>query len=85
MVVESCSCMAGWALHTFRRRGRGLVPTILRSLIQPRLDYCSQLWSPHNQSSINRLESVQSQFISQIRDDSLLGMNYGERLSHLRV
>ena len=59
--------------------------TILRSLIQPRLDYCSQLWSPRDQSAINRLESVQRQFISQIRDDSLAVMNYWERLSHLRV
>ena len=85
MVVESGSRMAGWALRTFRRRGRGLMLTILRSLVQPRLDYCSQLWSPRDQSSINRLESVQRQFISQIRDDSLAGMNYWERLSHLRV
>ena len=79
MVVESGSRMAGWALRTFRRRGRGLMLTILRSLIQPRLDYCSQLWSPRDQSSINRLESVQRQFISKIRDDSLVGMNYCER------
>ena len=76
MVVESGSCMAGWALRTFRRSG---------SLIQPRLDYFSQLWSPRDQSSINRQESVQRQFISHIRDDSLVGMNYWDRLSHLRV
>ena len=77
--------MAGWALRTFRRRGRQLTLTILRSLIQPRLDYCSQLWSPRDQSSINRLEAVQKQFISQVRDDCLLGKNYWEKLSHLRV
>jgi hypothetical protein len=46
---------------------------------------CSQLWSPRDQFSINRLESVQRQFLSQIRDDSLAGLNYRERLSHLRV
>ena len=74
MVVESGSRMAGWALRTFRRRGRGLMLTLLRSLIQPRLDYCSQLWSPRDQSSINRLEAVQKQFISQIWDDSHLGI-----------
>ena len=85
MVVEAGSCMAGWALRTFRRRGRGLMLTLLRSLIQPRLDYCSQLWSHRDQASIKRLEAVQKQFISQIRDDSLLGMNYWEKLSHLRV
>ena len=53
--VNSASAMAGWALRTFRRRGKNLMLTILRSLIQPRLDYCSQLWSPRDQASINRL------------------------------
>ena len=77
--------MAGWALRTFRRRGRQLMLTILRSLIQPRLDYCSQLWSPRDQANINRLEGVQKQFLSQIRDPALVQMNYWEKLSHLRV
>ena len=84
-VVESASRMAGWALRTFRRRGRGLMLTLLRSLIQPRLDYCSQLWSPRDQISINRLEGVQQQFISQIRNNSLLDKDYWEKLSILRV
>ena len=43
MTVNSASKMAGWALRTFRRRGKQLMLTVLRSLIQPRLDYCSQL------------------------------------------
>ena len=45
VTVESGSQMAGWALQHIRRRGRFIMLTILRSLIQPRLDYCSQLWS----------------------------------------
>ena len=59
--------------------------TLLRSLIQPRLDYCSQLWSPRDQTSINKIEAVQRQFISQIRGYELTGMNYWEKLSFLRV
>ena len=59
--------------------------TILRSLVQPRLDYCSQLWSPRDQYSINLLESVQHNFISQIRGRALHGLNYWEKLSELRV
>ena len=53
LVIASGNRMAGWALRTFRRRGSQLMLTILRSLIQPRLDYCSQLWSPRDQTSIN--------------------------------
>ena len=36
LTVERGRNMAGWALRTFRRRGRHLMLTILRSLVQPR-------------------------------------------------
>ena len=84
-VVESGRRMAGWVLRTFRRQGKQLMLTLLRTLVQPRLDYCSQLWSPREQASINRIESVQRQFLCQIRDNLLIGSNYWEKLSTLRV
>ena len=85
MVVMSGSKMAGWALRSFRRRGKHMMLTILRTLIQPRLDYCSQLWSPRDQFNINQLERVQKQFLSEISEPALNGLNYWEILSHLRV
>ena len=85
MTVASGNHMAGWALRTFRRRGRQLLLTLLRGIIQPRLDYCSQLWSPRDQYSINKLEEGQKHFISQIGDTALKDMNYWEKLSELRV
>ena len=66
--VAAGSRMAGWVLRTFRHRSRGVMLTLLRCLIQPRLDYCSQLWSPSDQCGINRLEAVQYSFISRIWD-----------------
>ena len=51
LAVQCGNCMAGWALRTFRGRGRHLMLTVLRTLIQPRLDYCSQFWSPRDQFS----------------------------------
>ena len=44
--VAAGSCMAGWVLRSFVHRSRGVMMALLRSLIQPRLDYCSQLWAP---------------------------------------
>ena len=85
MAIQAGTQMAGWALRTFRGRGKWLMLTLLRSLIQPRLDYCSQLWSPRDQLSINRLERVQRQFLSHIYDSSMQGKNYWEKLSYLRV
>ena len=52
--------------------------TLLKSLVQPKLDYCSQLWSPSDHASINQLESVQRHLVDSIRDIKLLGLNYWE-------
>ena len=81
-VANSARQMTGWALRTFRGRGKMLI-TVLKSLIQPRFDYCSSLWSPRDQLSINKLEKIQMQFISQIQDESIHGLNYWEKLKEL--
>jgi hypothetical protein len=59
--------------------------TLLKSLVQTKLDYCSQLWSPSDQSSINRIESVQRHLVDRIQDKKLLGLNYWEKLRELRL
>ena len=59
--------------------------TLLKSLVQPKLDYCSQLWSPADQSSINKLESVQQNLINRIKDCKLVSLNYWEKLQELRL
>jgi ribonuclease P/MRP protein subunit RPP40 len=82
-VVVGAARQAGWALRTFRRRSRMVMMTILRSLIQPRLDYCSQLWSPMDQESINKVEGVVRNFTSNIW--GMEDLTYWERLSQLRL
>ena len=59
--------------------------TLMKSLVQPKMDYCSQLWSPTDQSTVNKLESVQHHLISRIRDTRLAGLNYWEKLHELRL
>ena len=81
--VTAANRLIGWSLRTFRRRSRLVMMTIWRSLIQTKLDYCSQLWSPSDQSSISKLESVARQFTSQVA--GLDNQDYWERLSSLRM
>ena len=57
--------------------------TIWKSLVQPRLDYCSQLWSPTDQASIGVLEGVQRNFTRMI--EGMNDMDYLERLRHLNM
>ena len=58
---------------------------VLKSLVQPKLDYCSQLWSPSDQHSINKLEAVQHHLINRIKDKRLDGLNYWEKLQELKL
>ena len=62
-----------------------LLLTIFKSLIQPHLDYCGQLWSPSKQEDINKIERVQKSLLIKISDISLHGVTYWDRLTILKV
>ena len=81
--VAAASKLASWGLRTFRRRGQDIMKTIWKCLVQPKLDYCSQFWSPGDQESINKIESVQQHFLSRI--SSLVGHNYWDKLKRLQL
>ena len=81
--VTAANKLAGWALRSFRRRSRLVMITIWKTLIQSKLDYCSQLWSPSDQSSICDLESVARHYTSLI--EGMADMDYWERLQSLRL
>ena len=84
-VVSSASQMVGWGMRTFRGRSSYLLLTMFKSLVQPHLDYCSQLWSPTSQELINKLEQVQRSLVSKISDKRIQNLNYWEKLSCLRL
>ncbi|KAG0714231.1 Death-associated protein kinase 2 [Chionoecetes opilio] len=81
VTVKKAREMAGWVLRTFTSREPEVMLTLWKSLIQPHLDYCSQLWSPHQTGAIQRLEAVQRQFTRRIW--GMKGLNYWERLQRL--
>ena len=83
--ANSASQMVGWGLRTFRGRSSFLLLTLFKSLVQPHLDYCSQLWSPSSQELINKLEQVQRSLVSRICDTRLTRCHYWDKLSVLRL
>ena len=83
--VTAASKLVGWALRTFVGRGSVVMLTVFKNLIQPKLDYCSQLWSPSDQLSINKLESIQRKMVNSIRDHKLKSLNYWEKLQELQL
>ncbi|XP_076061257.1 uncharacterized protein LOC143037036 [Oratosquilla oratoria] len=46
--------MAGWALRTFKSRDQEVMLTLWKAQIQPTLDYCNELWSPHKKTEVQR-------------------------------
>ena len=81
--VAAGNRLAGWALRSFRRRSKLVMKTIWKSIVQPKMDYCSVLWSPCDQGSIARLESVARHFSAQVA--GMEDMDYWERLSALQL
>ena len=73
-VVASAAQMVSWGFRTFTSRGKHVMLVLLRSLVQPHLDYCSQLWSPTSQGQINKIEDVQKSLVSKIQDRGLDGL-----------
>ena len=84
-VLASASKLASWGLRTFSNRSRRVILTLLKSLVQPKLDYCSQLWAPSDQTSINRLEQVQRHLVNRIKDPKLYDLNYWDKLKELNL
>ena len=61
-VYKRCSNLTGWILRTFSTRVTTTMMTLFKSLVLSRLDYASQLWSPHLLKSIYLIEMVQRSF-----------------------
>ena len=57
--------------------------TLFKSLVISRLDYASQLWSPHKISQITQIEKVQRSFTKHIA--GLRDLSYHERLQTLKL
>ena len=73
--------MVGWILRTFRRRSKGVMLALWKTVVQSILDYCSQLWSPSDQSSISLLEGVAKAFTARV--SGMEGLDYWDRLQQL--
>ena len=82
-VASKCHSLCGWILRTFISRSDKVMLKLYRSLILPRFDYCSQLWSPFRNQDWILLESIQRMFTARISETK--GKNYWQRLETLKL
>ena len=62
-VIDTVKELTAWILRSFRSRSPILMMQLWKSIVIPRLDYCSQLWNPHYVGQIQELEQLQRYFV----------------------
>ena len=80
-ITETVRNLSAWILRSFKSRSRILLLQLWKSIVIPRLDYCSQLWNPHNVRAIQQLEDLQKAYIRHIT--GFYQMNYWDALKEL--
>ena len=82
-IIMSTTQLSSWILRTFNSREAEVMLTLWKSLVIPRFDYCSQLYSPSKVSEIQQLELVQRSFLRRINGSS--STNYWQLLHQLNI
>ena len=82
-VFKQCSRLSGWILRTFISRDATTMLTLFKCVVLSRLDYGSQLWSPTQIKSLNKIESVQRSFTKFIA--GMRPLSYDDRLKSLHL
>ena len=75
--------MSGWILRTFTTRDSITMMTLFKSLVLSRLDYGSQLWSPHLVKHIDQLEKIQRSLTKHIT--GMHDLKYSEQLVSIKL
>lgn len=81
--IAEAKKQCSWILRTFYTREAPLMLTLWKSLVQSRLEYCSQLWCPLQTGDIQSIEMVQRSFIRKI--SGCRNLNYWEQLKFLNL
>ena len=73
---------AGLLFRTFKTREAEPMLKMFNSFIRSKLDYCSIIWNPDKKEEIVKIERIQKNFTSKIRNRR---KNYHERLKILKL
>ena len=80
--ITARKCVS-WICRTFKSRSAVTMLTCWKTLVLPKLEYCSQLWSPCAKGDIQKIELIQRDFVRKIAVRSPL--NYWDTLKHFNL
>ena len=75
--------MSAWILSVFYTRDKYTMLTLFKSLVRSRLEYGCEVWNPHKNQDIVKLEQLQRSFTYRI--SGMREFNYWERLEILNI
>ena len=73
----------GWILRTFYSRNPQFLRHMFNTLVQPHIDYCSQLWAPQEGPQMDKIEALLRSFTARI--PAVKHLTYWERLKELKM
>lgn len=82
-VCNKVKQLCGWILRTFKSRSMKVLKPLWVSLVQPHIDYCSQLWAPHKSTEIAKLEGLLRTYTNYIQE--VKHLNFWARLNKLNM
>ena len=65
-LATKCRQLVRWILSLFRTREQEVMLTLWKKFVLSRLDYCSQIWSPHSVKLTAELEAIQRCYTKKI-------------------
>jgi hypothetical protein len=80
-ITDTVKELTAWILRSFKTRSKVVMLQLWKSVVLPRLDYCSQLWNPSKAYLIKQLEDLQKNFVRHIR--GFANMEYESALEKL--
>ena len=82
-ICQKVKQKSGWILRTFKSRNTYLMKVLWKQLVQPHVDYCSQLFMPVNGAKLSDIENLQRSFTNRI--PSVRHLGYWDRLKVLQL
>ena len=82
-VCQTVKQKSGWILRTFKTRSPQIMKHLWKQLVQPHVDYCSQLYMPESGGKLSDLENLQRNYTSRI--PSVRHLDYWARLKELQL
>ena len=93
-IAKSAQQVSAWILRTFLTREKRVLKVLLQSLVVPKCEYASVVWSPFDKKNIDVLENIPRRFTSRILEYQTLDreldmwvctISYKDRLKDLKI